>query len=398
MARPQRLFSCDYHWDSCEYERQPGKEVMFGMEKKKPVLKLVPPPGAHSARIVADANANLRSTTHPGYLQETRPRRRSKRGAAVRQAPPSARRYQLTAFTASTPQSPAPASRNAAQEWSEYSFPPHFRSQYRRARGCGRSTDGRRHRLYGWDGARRGAVPSRHASGKMHERDGDGRPSTAVDGFPALTERFWGEIISNLTKLMPSAKVENAFTTRNTHVHGIKSFSTKVETSSESEAQRGELISPPPPRQSTIDGRLSAAPSRKGSKTRRARMDWEFPGHPAGDGWHGRLQTQCTLPAGYVVNEPTTNQRGDSQSCAGRWYNLSATAVPEAREANSSTASMNGEVGIRRQTSVDRRLDDGEKKEKAGRFDPRIFFLPRRVSDIRHHLEHSAASYHSVAP
>ncbi|KAJ7744354.1 hypothetical protein B0H16DRAFT_1463226 [Mycena metata] len=136
--------------------------------------------------------------------------------------------------------------------------------------GPGGLRDGRRHRLYGWDGARkRGAVPSRHASGKMHERDGDGRPSTAVDGFPALTERFWGEIISNLTELMPSAKVENAFTTRNTHVHGIKSFSTKVETSSESEAQRGELISPPPPRQSTIDGRLSAAPSRKGSKTRR---------------------------------------------------------------------------------------------------------------------------------
>ncbi|KAJ7696334.1 hypothetical protein B0H16DRAFT_1485044 [Mycena metata] len=126
--------------------------------------------------------------------------------------------------------------------------------------------DGRRHRLYGWDGARkRGAVPSRHASGKMHERDGDGRPSTAVDGFPALTERFW---VINTCK-MPSAKVENAFTTRNTHVHGIKSFSTKVETSSESEAQRGELISPPLPRQSTIDGRLSAAPSRKGSKTRR---------------------------------------------------------------------------------------------------------------------------------
>ncbi|KAJ7028212.1 hypothetical protein C8F04DRAFT_1188754 [Mycena alexandri] len=61
--------------------------------------------------------------------------------------------------------------------------------------------DGRRHRLYGWDGARkRGAVPSRHASGKMHERDGDGRPSTAVDGFPALTEGFRGEIVSNLTK------------------------------------------------------------------------------------------------------------------------------------------------------------------------------------------------------
>ncbi|KAJ7722538.1 hypothetical protein B0H16DRAFT_1473346 [Mycena metata] len=43
-----------------------------------------------------------------------------------------------------------------------------------------------------------------------------------------------------------------------------------VETSSESKTQRGELIPPPPPRQSAMDGRLFAAPSRKGSKTRRA--------------------------------------------------------------------------------------------------------------------------------
>ncbi|KAJ7024184.1 hypothetical protein C8F04DRAFT_1303223 [Mycena alexandri] len=68
----------------------------------------------------------------------------------------------------------------------------------------------------------------------MHERHGDGRLSTAVDGFPALTEGFRGLKIMH-TSRMPSTKVENAFTTRNTHVHAIKSFSTMVETSSESE-------------------------------------------------------------------------------------------------------------------------------------------------------------------
>ncbi|KAJ7722305.1 hypothetical protein B0H16DRAFT_1789689 [Mycena metata] len=93
--------------------------------------------------------------------------------------------------------------------------------------------DGHRHRLYGWDGApKRGAVPSRHASSKMHERDGDGRPSTAIimNGLAIMT-----------TSRMPSTKVENAFATRNAHVHAIKSFSTMVETCSESKVYSGPL-------------------------------------------------------------------------------------------------------------------------------------------------------------
>ncbi|KAJ7720625.1 hypothetical protein B0H16DRAFT_1474317 [Mycena metata] len=103
-----------------------------------------------------------------------------------------------------------------------------------------------------------------------------------VSGVPSrpvmpLAKYMNGTETGGRLRPMPSTMVENAFATRNPQVHAIKSFSTMVETSSESKAQRRELIPPPPPRQCAINGRLFTAPSRKGSKTRRSPRDEDVP-------------------------------------------------------------------------------------------------------------------------
>ncbi|KAJ7935760.1 hypothetical protein B0H13DRAFT_2649464 [Mycena leptocephala] len=144
---------------------------------------------------------------------------------------------------------------------------------------CLRSArDGRRRRLYGSDGARkRGAVPSRQASGQIHERDGDGRPYTAADGFRVLAELFRRLATANSSML----------------------FSTMVETLSEAKAQRGDLIPPPSFRQFAIDDRLFAGPSRFAlSASTQPRHTVRCQGHP------GALKNRPHPPPSGVVGTP----------------------------------------------------------------------------------------------